>query len=741
MKASLFFCYLLLLSPEILANDLKTKNDTMVMEKKADSISKLADLYFTLEQYERSLNEIFLVIEFLKKTNNINKQIYTYRQIINVFIKIRKFDLAVKYLKKISEISLKTKSPSHEHISAVAYGQYYIATQEYGLALRNLYPCLATLSKAPDLKYEGQVHKFIGDALTCKKEYGLAAYNYYKAIDAVLKIHDPIEIAVLYTRLAHVYYMMGNYQQNLIFNLKAMKIREGMGSQVLLYSAYRNVGDAHWLLGRNDSARYYFNKAHEMTITLQKAFYTEALYHSFSDFALSVGSYKEALEFNKKRTEYGMKLNLEKNRSEILILVANQSINENDALNEQLEQEIIIQKLLINNHKIQSLGYEAIFLSFLTIIFLIDFLIRNNKKKKLKLNSINNRLLVEIKDNKEAGQNLQQSEELHRFLAENTVGVISLLNADLTMEYISSSCLSLYGYPSEDITKMKNYFDLVDTEHQLDIREKTNEMIRTKNPARILYKAKRKNAPSFWVEAILNPIIGPDTNEVKEIIMVVRDYSENKKFEDEINENARQKEILLREIHNRVKNNFAILGSLIHLLPTIKIENNLSASLIDLQLRIRTMSLVHELLYKSQKNDTIPFDEYLKHLCWIIASAFKNDRIEIYAEACSCNLGIEITLPMGLIINELLTNAYKHAFPGNTKGKIKVKLEVVSQDLFRISVCDTGVGIPDNFNLENSTSMGTKIIGILVQQIEGNLSVSRNQGTCFHIEFSAIQEK
>jgi PAS domain S-box-containing protein len=724
-----------------MSQGLKTQMDDSLLEHKADSVSELASQYYQDECFESSLKEFFVGIEYLRKQGNIVKQINFYHQIITIFIRIKNFELGKKYLKTLTDLCKRTNNFKAKNVLNLSYGKYYIAIEQYDSAIGILYLCLPSLSKVQCFEQESIVYQTIGDAFVKKKEYGLAIYNYSMSLNAYSKISHYQNIAAMYTRIAHIHYLTGNYLQNLLFNIKAMRIREISGDSTLLSSSYTNVGEAYFLLGKSDSAKYFIYKSLEMIIPIKKSFYQEVVYRSLTQFALSKGNYREALEFNKKCVDARIKFNLEKNRSEILILEANQSIYENDAQNDLLKQEIIIQKLQINNRKLQLIGYEAIFLSFITLIFVIDYLARNSRNKKLKLSSINDRLLIEIKGNQEAGQNLKQSIELHRFLAENTVDVISLLNADLSFSYISSSCVKLFGLTSDKIMAMKSLIDLVDPEYQMAIYQKVIEILHIKKPTRVLFKALRSHGPSFWAEANLNPLINPGTHEVKEIIVVVCDYSENKKFEDEIVENARQKEMLLREIHNRVKNNFAILGSLIHLLPQDKSDDSLSVSLIDLQLRIRTMSLVHELLYKSQKNNTIPFDEYLQNLCWIIASAFKSDRIEIGTETCKCNLSIEMTLPIGLILNEMLTNAYKYAFPGNTKGKVTVKLEAVSNDIFRISVCDNGIGLPDNFNMENSSSMGTKIIGILVQQIEGKISFSSNHGTCFHIEFSATQEK
>jgi two-component sensor histidine kinase len=228
---------------------------------------------------------------------------------------------------------------------------------------------------------------------------------------------------------------------------------------------------------------------------------------------------------------------------------------------------------------------------------------------------------------------------------------------------------------------------------------------------------------------------------VEKLITVVRNVSERMKHEEELSENSRQKEYLLHEIHNRVKNNFAILISLMSMQRSQSENSVLNTSLNDLQLRVRTMSLVHEQLYQSQEISTIPFDNYLHRLAHIISSSYNNERIRMETDISPCTVAIETALPLGLIINELITNAYKYAFPGDRKGVIRVRLFQASEDKFNIVISDNGVGLPPDFTMKTTHSMGSQIVGILIEQIEASLTVTGNDGACFQILFSPAQEK
>ncbi|MEI7983975.1 MAG: sensor histidine kinase, partial [Bacteroidota bacterium] len=226
-----------------------------------------------------------------------------------------------------------------------------------------------------------------------------------------------------------------------------------------------------------------------------------------------------------------------------------------------------------------------------------------------------------------------------------------------------------------------------------------------------------------------------DTGEVKEIISVIRDISDRKNHEEFISENERQKDLLLHEIHNRVKNNFAILISLMDMQRSLSHDPVLDRSFTDLQLRVRTMSLVHEQLYIGRGIHVIPFDDYLKNLSQIVSSTFKTDLVTLHNDIDPCTLTIEMALPLGLIVNELITNAYKYAFSGKDSGNVWVLLKPKAEERWSITIRDDGIGLPSDFSSRTAQSMGSQIIRLLVQQVEGNLEISNRDGACFNIDF------
>ncbi len=215
-----------------------------------------------------------------------------------------------------------------------------------------------------------------------------------------------------------------------------------------------------------------------------------------------------------------------------------------------------------------------------------------------------------------------------------------------------------------------------------------------------------------------------------------------RKHSEELNQrSAEQKEILLREIHHRVKNNLAIVISLLNFQLRRNDNPELARMIRDIQLRIRSMALIHEHLYKSENLDRIPLASYVQSLSAIILSAFSGQNIKLSTNLDPIDVSIETALPIGLILNELLTNAFKYAFPKNSEGTIEINLLREEGENCTLTVKDNGVGLPESFSLESELSLGMYIIRLLAEQLDGSVEIERKNGTSFIIRFRNILTK
>ena len=241
------------------------------------------------------------------------------------------------------------------------------------------------------------------------------------------------------------------------------------------------------------------------------------------------------------------------------------------------------------------------------------------------------------------------------------------------------------------------------------------------------------NGKTLHVEITAVPIL--KDNKTDKVILVIRDRSKEKENEELKRRNADQKEVLLREIHHRVKNNLAIVISLLNFQLRNTSNEEITRMIIDIQTRIRSMALIHEHLYRSENLDRMRLAAYIESLSFMILTTFSGHRVKLETHLEAIDVSIEAALPIGLIVNELLTNAFKYAFPGNAEGIITILLEKAEGDKCLLVVGDNGIGLPPSSTLNSEKSLGLYIVGLLVEQLEGSVEIDRKQGTSFRIRF------
>lgn len=215
------------------------------------------------------------------------------------------------------------------------------------------------------------------------------------------------------------------------------------------------------------------------------------------------------------------------------------------------------------------------------------------------------------------------------------------------------------------------------------------------------------------------------------------DISDRKKAVEQIQRSLEEKETLLKEIHHRVKNNLQIISSLLRMQSRRSFDETILLLFKESQNRVQSMALIHEQLYQSADIHQINFGNYIKSLtdnlfrCYGISQ--KNIAVNI--ETNGIKLTLDNAIPCGLIINELISNCLKYAFPEQKTGEITISLTQSSDNQLSLIVKDTGVGIPANLDWENTNSLGLRIVKNLVRQIKGNVILNCDRGTTFYINF------
>jgi PAS domain S-box-containing protein len=240
----------------------------------------------------------------------------------------------------------------------------------------------------------------------------------------------------------------------------------------------------------------------------------------------------------------------------------------------------------------------------------------------------------------------------------------------------------------------------------------------------------------LWLSSTLTPIYDEE-GILKKLVVVDTDITNSKNMQEQIERSLKEKDVLLKEIHHRVKNNLQIIISLLNLQSGyIKDEYTLKA-VKDGQNRVRSMALVHEKFYQSDELTEIDFGEYIEKLCQYLYQSYgdKTDRVHLRISGDHVGLDMDTAMPCGLLINEIVSNAYKYAFPGLMQGEILINMHRLNGKV-SIVISDNGVGLPTAVDFEKSESLGMQLIGALTNQLDGELKVSRENGTTFQVTFT-----
>ena len=220
-------------------------------------------------------------------------------------------------------------------------------------------------------------------------------------------------------------------------------------------------------------------------------------------------------------------------------------------------------------------------------------------------------------------------------------------------------------------------------------------------------------------------------------VAVFEDITERKEYERQLEESITEKEVLLKEVHHRVKNNMQVISSILNLQSSYISDESALGILRESQDRIKSMSFVHESLYQSKTLSEVNFAEYIQNIARNLYHSYGRPQggINLDFNLEEIYLNLDTSIPCGLIINEVVSNSLKYAFEGRDKGVIRIELGKLSDGRLKLIVSDDGIGLPADFDIENAESLGLQLVTTLVTQITGELEIDVSSGTKFNIVF------
>ena len=341
----------------------------------------------------------------------------------------------------------------------------------------------------------------------------------------------------------------------------------------------------------------------------------------------------------------------------------------------------------------------------------------------------------DISDRKRVERKLALSEKKHRELFENAPIGIFQSTSEGSFVTVNDSMARIFGFDDTE-TLVAHYKDLANTLYYRPERRAQflDALLKNGEVKNFELEAYRRDGFVIWVS--LNARISYWYN--RDSFMIdgfISDMTDLKQTEHKLQTSLREKNVLLQEVHHRVKNNMQIISSMLNL-EAMNVGNSHDKELLYvMQNRIQAMALVHEKLYASEQIEVVDLGEYTRELCMQVLDVISSElapKIDFRLESIPSD--IDFSVPYGLIVNELVMNAYKHAFEGIAFPKITVELRHQAGQLMLI-IRDNGVGLPDNFDIAKSPTLGMNLIHSLIAQLDGQVSVFNRDGTVWEILF------
>ena len=346
-------------------------------------------------------------------------------------------------------------------------------------------------------------------------------------------------------------------------------------------------------------------------------------------------------------------------------------------------------------------------------------------------------LTREMAEQKRTEAALRRNEERFRALFERSNDAVFIMNLEGIYLTVNQQAADMLGYTITDLIGM-SYKDVIVPSHFDEAQGKLNLLLAGKKVPIYERLLRRKDGSIFPVEINI-ALVSDEQGQPLHIQSIARDITERKQIEAQILASLEEKEIMLKEIHHRVKNNMQIISSLLDLQTDMLQDEQVRGLFKESQQRIRSMALVHEQLYQSSDLARIDFAEYIERLTDHLLRSYgaRADNVTLHLDIAPLSLSIETAIPCGLIINELISNAFKHAFPDDQAGEIWIEVQPADNQRLSLAVRDDGVGLPSGFDFRRTPSLGLTLVNTLIKQLNGAIELNRGKGTEFAISFAA----
>ncbi len=682
------------LKAQITEKELLGELETAKYYEKADVLNKLA-YYYNDNNGQKNLDFSEQALEYSQKifykrgiadaNLNLATYYYDYKDELtkSIFLNLQAY--------RIYEEAQNQEGMAHSLLlfsKTYRRQKQYSQSLEYALKALSYYKALNHSENIINTYIQmGGLYKILGDNLK-------ASECYFEALKVGENLQNKTRTARIFENLAGIYQDEANYKKSLEFNSKSLQLQQELGNQLRIANAMAKVGLDYENLGKYDTALEYSLKALAMYKELDfKSGIVRVLnnigsvYTAKEDYFNANDYLTEALNRNKKNSDEEAEAMISNN-----LAICYKENNQPDVALKFASRALSLAQKIKNKAEIKkaNLILSEVYAS------VKDFELAYEHKKMYDslqtgfLDTLKNKQIIELDAKYQVNKKdieiveLKLKNDFNQALIEqsDTINLLAFTGLGL----LSLLLLLIYN---RFLIKKKNARVLLEKNTEIEFRNDTLQQL------------------SFQLQASL-----------------------------------KEKETLLKEIHHRVKNNLQVISSLLSLQSNTLSDPKALEAVREGQNRVKSMALIHQNLYQTENLDNIDFQEYLQQLIAVLAQSYSSakQRISSQVKAEGVMLDMDVAIPIGLIVNELVSNAYKYAFEKEQEGLIEVALSKISNLDYQLVVEDNGKGLI-NTNIEQIQSLGLRLVNILTSQIGGNLKVESDLGTKFTILFSKNLDK
>jgi PAS domain S-box-containing protein len=357
------------------------------------------------------------------------------------------------------------------------------------------------------------------------------------------------------------------------------------------------------------------------------------------------------------------------------------------------------------------------------------------QERTAELVQANEALRVEIAERARAEEALRKSEQNFRDMAENLLDGVAIVDENAYHIYVNPKFSEITGYSRDELLNMTGW-DLTRPEDRPRLEQRMQNRMADR-PHQKYYERIiiRKDGTQVFTEISTTTTTWHGK---KRPMAIVRDITERMRAEQQIKQALAENTTLLQELYHRTKNNMQVIYSMLALRSWRVQDEHLRAVLEDVQNKIHSMALVHQKLYESRNLSSIDLKEYIDDLTAYLVQSYQvqSDKISLDLDTDSAFVVIDTAISCGLVLSELISNALKHAFPGDRVGRISIRLHQAQDESITLEVADNGIGAPGGLDFKKSDSLGLRtVLGIIEHQLHGEMSIATDNGLAWQIRF------